>query len=244
MGRLPLLFEEQRIIMMIRENISKRNAGKSLKEGHFSSEQWSDFVRGLGEPSDRKEIDKHLSSGCLNCKKENELWTSVYSSAQRQIHEALPERALQTAKANFRTSAAKPEIPGFFDAARVVFDSFRQPALAGVRSGVRTSRQLVYQHGDYYLDLRLEANPASERALLIGQVKDSSQPGKHLSESPVILLRGTDRVEITSTNAHGEFRLEFDDTGNLWLAVGIPGQAGIIMPLDRMLDSREQGRAN
>lgn len=105
-------------------------------------------------------------------------------------------------------------------------------------------RQLIYQVGDYFLDFKMEREPGSKKLNLIGQIRDSQDPAKKMADSPVILLRGQDRLGQTTTNDYGEFRLEFDRRDNLWLAIGIHGEAGIVVPLERVVrtDSAEPVR--
>lgn len=216
----------------------KRPSAKSnnLKVKHFGMDEWADFARGLVQDDRKGLMHQHLREGCTDCQKTFELWRNVSQAAARESFYAPPSFAVRAARGQFGMLRALPEMTGFQRAVRVIFDSFRQPALQGVRSSGKRPRQIVYQVGDYYLDVRTEADPSSKKLSLIGQLRDSTDPARKMSESQVVLLRGQDRVGRTTTNHFGEFRLEFDRRDNLWLAVGIQGEAGIVVPLARVTE--------
>src|SRR5207244_10336838 len=78
-----------------------------------------------------------------------------------------------------------PRIP-----ARLLYDSFREPLPAGVRTQQRLSRQALYEAGDYSLDLHWENERGSPRVALVGQIKNQKEPSKHLGDVPVLLASG------------------------------------------------------
>jgi hypothetical protein len=207
-----------------------------LKRKHFALEEWADFARGLAEGKQKASMHQHLVEGCSECQKAFELWRSVSQAANRESTYAPPEYALRAAKGQFGMLHVFPEVSGARKAVRVIFDSFKQPALQGVRSAGKKPRQIVYQVGNHYLDIRMESQPGSKRLGLIGQLRDSTDPARKMGETQVLLLRGQDRIGRTTTNAFGEFRLEFDRRDNLWLAIGVPGEAGIVVSLARVIE--------
>jgi hypothetical protein len=61
--------------------------------------------------------------------------------------------------------------------AALVFDSFRQPMLAGMRaSSGRARRQLLYKAGRYTIKLQVEPGAGEERLSIIGQILDDKTP--------------------------------------------------------------------
>lgn len=186
---------------------------------------------------------QHLAKGCRKCQKINELWRGVAKSAAQEHLYVPPDYALRSVRGQFGLSRALPWCAGLIETARVVFDSFKRPIPAGVRSAGSAPRQLIYQVGEYFLDVKMERDPGSKKLNLIGQIRDSQDPAKKMADSPVILLRGQDRLGQTTTNDFGEFRLEFDRRDNLWLAIGIHGEAGIVVPLERVVRTDSAGSA-
>jgi hypothetical protein len=211
-------------------------SGKQLKEKHFSDEEWGEFARGKVPKNLRDTMRRHLLDGCRNCQKKSELWHVVAMTAGREASYAPPDHTVRSARGQFGLNRALPWTTGFIKTVRMVFDSFKSPSPLGVRASGAKARQLVYQVGEYLIDVRLEPEHGSRKLNLIGQLRDSLDPGKKMGDSNVILLRGQDRVGQTTTNRFGEFRLEFERKDNLWLAIGIHGEAGIVVPLERVIE--------
>jgi hypothetical protein len=92
------------------------------------------------------------------------------------------------------------------------------------------ARQFLFETDDYYIDLRLEAKSAEERAWLVGQVL--SRSGKQVAEAvPVRLQRGKRAVAQTSTNHLGEFQLEFEASTDTCILIGRGQEDEIVLPL-------------
>lgn len=178
---------------------------------------------------------QHLADGCRKCQQISTLWAEVARAGAREPNYNPPGHVLRAAKGQFGINRVLPWTAGIVRAARMVFDSLAGPLPAGVRAAATGPRQLIYQVGEYFLDVKLDHETGSRRLNLIGQIRDSQDPAKRMADSPVILLRGQDRLAQTTTNVFGEFRLEFDRKDNLWLAIGIQGEAGIVVPLERAL---------
>src|SRR5438128_11128320 len=83
--------------------------------------------------------------------------------------------------------------------ARLLYDSFREPLPAGLRTQQRLSRQYLYQAGDYSLDARLENERGSPRVALVGQLQNRKQPGRRLASVPVQLLSGKQGLARATT---------------------------------------------
>src|SRR5207244_12716639 len=111
-----------------------------------------------------------------------------------------------------------PRIP-----ARLLYDSFREPLPAGVRTQRRLSRQALYVAGDYSLDLHWENERGSPRVALVGQIKNQKEPSKHLGDVPVLLISGKKLLARTVRNALAEFHMEYSPKTHLRLYV--PGRS-------------------
>jgi hypothetical protein len=96
------------------------------------------------------------------------------------------------------------------EVAQLIFDSFRLPLPAGLRSFHQSGRQLAYQHKDKIVDVLIEPKTEFGRMSLAGQVMGSGVRTGENSGLAVLLLDGLKTVAGTVTNESGEFQLECD----------------------------------
>jgi len=176
---------------------------------HFDISKWADFVRGLIEESAQAAMERHLASGCRKCRHTAELLRKLVTAARNDSQVQVPDYALRCARANFFLQQPEkvqilPRIP-----ARLLYDSFREPLPAGLRSQQRLNRQALYQAGDYWLDLRLENERGSSRVALVGQIQNRKQPGKWVEDVPVLLVSGKKILAHAVSNSLGEFQMEY-----------------------------------
>lgn len=99
--------------------------------------------------------------------------------------------------------------------ARLIFDSFRQPLPAGVRTAQSTVRRFVYEYGFLSADVSFEPKTDSQVIELVGQIMDSANPDHRLEGMPVVLRGPKGPIALAMTNEFGEFRLEFDFEPNV-----------------------------
>jgi anti-sigma factor RsiW len=201
---------------------------------HYDNWHWADFVRDLVEPTVRRAMEAHLSTGCARCAKVADTMRAVATTAREDARFAPPEYALRLAHALF--AAAKPEkITLRRLVARLVFDSALEPLPAGLRAHDRVSRRALYEAGGYHVDLQLERQPASDVVTLVGQLADHIQPATSTADVPIWLMERESLVESTVCNQFGEFQLEYEPRRNLRLYVPLP-EAGkrLEIPLSRL----------
>ena len=211
---------------------------------HFDIAKWTDFVRGSPGEAERAAMQAHLASGCRKCRHTAELLRKVAATARSDSQVQVPDYALRCARAIFLLQQPEkvqilPRVP-----ARLLYDSFREPLPAGVRTQQHLSRQALYQAGDYSLDLRMENESGTSRVTLVGQIQNRKQPGKRLGGVPVLLLSGKQVLGQAVSNSLGEFQMEYAPTKHLRLFVPVR-QAGkrIELPLNHFARERE-GAAN
>jgi hypothetical protein len=104
--------------------------------------------------------------------------------------------------------------------ASLVFDTFDQPMLAGVRRVGAPPRQLLYRAGDVDVDVKIESQEANNRITLVGQVLSSAT--KFFDNTPVKLeSHGIVRYR-TRTNLVGEFSFDEVPKDTYHLSVDLP----------------------
>jgi hypothetical protein len=199
-------------------------------QGHFTEEAWADFVRGQGEPEQRAHLERHLDSGCEPCAETLGVWTAVVGLAGQEASYQPPDGVVARMKSQFALSRPEGLIERAARSASLIFDSFRQPALAGVRAAGASPRHLLYKAGRYLIRLQVEREAGSDRLSVVGQIVDEVNPKNALQELPVLLLNDKDTLDRTVTNILGEFQLEADPSKNLRLSVGIPEIGTLTLP--------------
>jgi len=198
--------------------------------GHFSEEAWADFVRRSGEPEQRARLQQHLEAGCERCAETLGVWTGVVDLTGQEVSYEPPDEVVTRMKARFALSRPEGLLERAARSASLVFDSFRQPALAGVRTTGASPQYLLYKAGRYLIRLQVEREAGSDRLAVVGQVVDEANPKSTLQDLPVLLLSAKETLDRTLTNTLGEFELRSDPSEDLRLAIGIPEIGTLTLP--------------
>lgn len=198
---------------------------------HFSLEEWADFARNVVRQDLKKAMETHLESGCKKCAKAFELWRRVTDVARRQSAQEPPESVVRSAKGMYLLHGFRRPHSKKATLAELLFDSFRAPLAAGVRSATAANRQLLFGAGGYRVDVRIEPQEDSNRASLAGQLLNASNPNERLASAPVVLSRGGKVVARCLTNQFGEFHLQCGLESKYQLRVELPGKTELVIPL-------------
>ncbi len=116
---------------------------------------------------------------------------------------------------------------------RIIFDSFRFPVPAGVRSLSPGARQLAYQYKSVVIDLSIEFPEGSGRTSIAGQLLDGERKGMNDGLS-VLLVSGGGTLARTATNQFGEFHLEFESAESVSLEIRLGERSWVLVPLGKM----------
>ena len=180
-------------------------------------------MRDVIGPAERVVMEKHLSSGCRKCQRTAELLYKLRACADADAQYQVPEYALHCARAiHLLQQPEKVHILPRINPT-LIYDSFRDPLPAGVRTQQRIIRQTLYQAKEYSLDLRLEHERGSAAVTLIGQVANQKEPNKHVAGVPVFLLCGKVVVAHAVSNQFGEFHMAYEPKRRLRLYVAVKG---------------------
>jgi hypothetical protein len=210
---------------------------------HFSTEEWVDFVNQALTTNQTGAMQKHLATGCKSCAATVSLWQKVKNAAATEAGYQPSPATLRIAKAAFAASGLarkKKQAPGLVE---VLFDSFLQPAVAGARSVVVGTRQMLYRAGPYQIDIQIEPKPGSNRIVVTGQLLALDHPGTAGTDIQVTLSNNRGHSAIAATNQFGEFSGEIENTGDLELS--IPGETGqpIVISLRSVLGDLHGGKS-
>lgn len=201
---------------------------------HYTLEQWIDFARNVIENSTKERMQSHLDAGCAKCSQALSLWQRSHQVAHRTSELQPTDAALRSVRNAFveqRAAAARVRAPKAARTLELLFDSFRTPVLAGVRSSANHSRQLLYGSATYRIDVRIEPQIDTENVVLIGQILNSSDPHERLAEVPVTVWKARKILAESMTNRQGEFQIECAMDSSFRLAIKLPGQREVSVPL-------------
>ena len=209
---------------------------------HFSTEEWVDFVNQVIASNQRVAMQKHLATGCRRCMETVSLWKKVSKTAAAEASYQPSADTVRLAKAAYlttRLNTTRQEAPSLIE---VLFDSFLQPAVAGARSVVIGTRQMLYRADPYQIDIQIEPKPVSNRLVITGQLLDLSNPGVIGRDIHVTLSNHRGHSVIAATNQFGEFSGEIENSGDLELS--IPGDSGqpIVISLRNALGNLPGGK--
>ncbi len=219
-------------------NGQPRDADEMKMNQHFESAEWVDYARGLVEPEQKEEMERHVDAGCDSCGRAKSLFRIVTSAATAEY--SPPADVSARAKSIFRRP--RPESPNEAVTgsvgtliAQLILDTSREPLPAGLRSGDRPTR-LLFAAGDYFLDLDLTREIVSPSLsgrdhILIGQIVDREDPSRRVPELSV-RLETADQVRTqTHTNSLGEFELQYDPSDVVRLRIPLEGKGSIEVQL-------------
>ena len=185
-------------------------------ERHYSHEDWVDFVRDLAPPDQLEAMRQHLAAGCESCREVHDTWKAVLETIRAEPSVEPPAEAMRRARALYAGTKPWRSVPIVRATARLLFDSHLAAAAAGVRALRRGPRKLLYlfEKEKFLFDLQVEPSRDHARIVLIGQVMELETDEPHVAGMSVLLFQQEKVIAQIKTNPYGEFRVEFDDTGD------------------------------
>ncbi len=186
---------------------------------HPGDGEWADLARGLCSPPDATRLLAHAAR-CESCRDALETVRAVTELGAREASWTPAAAVVRQAEAIFAPRPRVRESAWPTLAALLTFDSWHEPALAGVRAQAAAERHVTYRAGDWEIDLRLEGSGRQGLAVL-GQVAHSKDSTVPLDGVPVTLRAGRRALATTTLNAFGEFQIECAAVGEN-LRVSIP----------------------
>jgi len=174
---------------------------------------------GQASAVEKSTVESHLV-GCKDCVDLNQEF-HVLINRLREDSTYEPPAALVQWGINLFQPVVQPQVGGLRKIiAALVFDTFDQPMLAGVRRVGAPPRQLLFRAGDVDVDVKIESMEANDRITLVGQVLSSAT--KFFDNTPVKLeSHGIVRYR-TRTNVVGEFSFDEVPKDTYHLSVDLP----------------------
>jgi hypothetical protein len=184
---------------------------------HFPAEEWIEFIIRVGCTIRKEKMKEHLEQGCKRCSKIVSLWQRLRQTAETEANYRPPSDAVRITKASFAGSNLTEERKRPDVLAEMLFDSFLQPALEGIRSSNNGTRHMVYRADPFQIDLLIESQTGGRSVIVTGQLLDLRHPEIAGDDLRVTLSNLRGRVVQATTNQFGEFCQEIESSGNLEL---------------------------
>jgi len=187
---------------------------------HASTEELIDYADGQISGTAKEILDHHLLI-CSECAELKEEFEDLFLQLRTDATYEPPADLVHWGISLFQP-LAQPSTGEKLRklVATLVFDTFDQPMLAGVRHVGTAARQLLFRAGDIDVDVKIESVESDERITLVGQVLATSS--KFLENTPVKLeSHGITRFR-TMTNLVGEFSFDEVPKDTYHLSVDLP----------------------
>jgi len=187
---------------------------------HINTEDLVDYMDGRVSGEGKLAVENHLSK-CSDCVELKEELRLLVLRLQEDTTFEPPAELVQWGVSLFQP-LLQPSTGGKLRKliAALVFDTFDQPLLAGVRRVGAPPRQLLFRAGDVDVDVKIESMEANDRITLVGQVLSTT--AKFFDNTPVKLeSHGIVRYR-TMTNLVGEFSFDEVPKDTYHLSVDLP----------------------
>jgi len=210
---------------------------------HFATEEWVNFVNQVLTTDQQEVMQIHLATGCKSCTDSVSLWQKVRETAATESNYQPSTDSVRMAKAAFAASGLAKTKKETQSLVEVLFDSFLQPAVAGARSVVVGTRQMLYRADPYQIDIQIEPKPGTNRLVITGQLLDLHDPGMNDRDIQVTLSNNRGHSVIAATNQFGEFSGEIENSGDLELSIPGPADHAVVISLRNALGNLRGGKS-
>jgi hypothetical protein len=180
---------------------------------HPEAGELVDLARQILGEADERHVRQHLED-CARCRRAFERLSILVTVARGAAPPADVVRRVETLGAAplKRTDLLR---------ARAIFDNLLEPLPAGMRGTVR-DRHLLFEAGDWTVDVRLDREPG--RTALTGQLAHALS--SRSCSGIAVLARSEETVVARAlTGAWGEFTLDCGDCSPLTVEVLVPAPA-------------------
>jgi hypothetical protein len=187
---------------------------------HITTEDLIAYMDGRASDGEKLTLENHLVT-CGGCEETKQEFQSLMTQLREDSANEPPAELVQWGISLFQPVIQPQAGRGLRKIiASLVFDTYDQPMLAGVRGMGAPARQLLFRAGDVDVDVKIESMEANDRITLVGQVLSSAT--KFFDNTPVKLeSHGIVRYR-TKTNVVGEFSFDEVPKDTYHLSVDLP----------------------
>jgi len=192
--------------------------GGAIPNMHLSPEIAFDLLEGRLLHDQQEFWIQHLEN-CPDCAKHVNGWKTLGIRLQRSQLKSAPNEDLEKAMNIFPPNPDQKPSSIRSILASIVFDSFSEPAFAGVRGGAAAARQLVMHAEEFDIHVKLWGD--SDRRQMLGQLLPRNGQD-FVNSARFHLLRNGERIETTPVDDMGEFHFSDVPEGDLSLQIDLP----------------------
>ena len=188
---------------------------------HVTIENLINYMDGQPTDVEKSTLENHVVS-CAECGELKQEFQALITRLQEDASFEPPAELLQWG-INLFQPVTQPQgvVSGLRKfIASLVFDTYDQPLLAGVRRVGAPPRQLLFRAGDVDVDVKIESMEANDRITLAGQVLSGAT--KFFDNTPVKLESHGIVRYCTTTNVVGEFSFDEVPKDTYHLSVDLP----------------------
>jgi len=188
---------------------------------HITVENLINYIDGQASDVEKSTLDSHVVA-CRDCGELKQEFQALIHHLQEDASFEPPADLVQWSLDLFQPFKRPQGVVGGLRKfiASLVFDTYDQPMLAGVRRVGAPPRQLLFRAGDVDVDVKIESMEANDRITLVGQVLSNTD--KFFDNTPVKLeSHGIVRYR-TKTNVVGEFSFDEVPKDTYHLSVDLP----------------------
>jgi len=191
---------------------------------HISPEEALDLIELKMADCERQSWYDHIGS-CADCAFEFQEWSRFANSVKRTHLLSAPDPIVASAKriceTRFKTPEPRPLLRQVV--ALIVFDSFAEPAPAGIRAGLWmdsqvVSRRVLLQTDDF--DIHVRISKVEDHRELFGQILP--RDGGFVKDASVHLKNEEERIGSAELNSLGEFLFTRIPDGLVSLQIDLP----------------------
>jgi hypothetical protein len=185
---------------------------------HLSPESALDFVEGRLSDDQKATWSRHLDL-CKDCTEEISRWRDLEFSLKRPHLKSAPADSVKRAVQIFLTGPAGSSSNRLLVFAAIIFDSFLEPALSGVRGASAAARQLVMRAEEFDIHIKIWGEP--EHRQMLGQLLPRGG-GNFVESANLHLIQHGERLETATADKTGEFYFTNLPEGDLSLQIDLP----------------------
>jgi len=189
---------------------------------HVNAEDLVNYLQGQCSDIETSALEAHLLS-CKECTEQKQEFHDLISRLQEDSSFEPPAELVQWGINLFQPLTQPQAARGVRRKiiGTLIYDTFDEPMLAGVRRVGAPPRQLLFRAGNVDVDVKIQSAEPNDRISLVGQVL-SNDP-KFFDNTPVNLeSHGIVRYR-TTTNVVGEFSFDEVPKDTYHLSVDLPG---------------------
>ena len=185
---------------------------------HLNSEIAFDFIEVRLAKDQQTFWRKHLET-CNECRDDLGSWRQLLIDLKRSHLKSVPGPVLNKVFEFFPSRRGESGSKVRSVIASLIFDSFRQPALAGARGPSAAARQLVMRAEDFDVHIKVWGEP--DHRQMLGQLLPRSGES-FVRVARFHLLRNGERIETVAVDEMGEFQFTDVPEGDLSLQIDLP----------------------